>query len=142
VLPDPPDTFVGFPPPVPEPTLSPDGLRGLAACGGIARGRARVLRDVSEAHELAPGEILVAPYADIGWSPLFLVAAGVVTDLGGPLSHAAVVAREYGVPTVVNVKTGTRTIRTGDEIEVDGGAGTVRVVLRAEDRAAPEEHAR
>ena len=67
----------------------------------------------------------------MGWSPLFLVAAAIVTDLGGPLSHAAIVAREYGVPTVVNVKDGTRVVRTGDEIEVDGARGTVRIVARA-----------
>ncbi|MCC6877045.1 MAG: hypothetical protein IT378_22260, partial [Sandaracinaceae bacterium] len=123
-LPDPPDTFVGLPPPVPEAPVGADDLRGLAACSGLVRGRARVLRAPNEAGELCPGEILVAPYADVGWSPLFLVAAAVVTDLGGPLSHAAVVAREYGVPTVVNVKHGTSRIATGDELEVDGDAGT------------------
>lgn len=128
-LPDPPDTFVGFPPPTEEEEVPPgDALRGLAACSGVVRGKARVLKSPSEAAELEPGEILVAPYADVGWSPLFLVAAAVVTDLGGPLSHAAVVAREYGVPTVVNVKHGSRSISTGDEIEVDGGAGTVRIL--------------
>ncbi len=130
-LPDPPDTVVGFPPPVPEPPVATDALRGLAACGGVVRGKARVLRTSADAAALAPGEILVAPYADVGWSPLFLVAAAVVTDLGGPLSHAAVVAREYGVPTVVNVKNGTRVIETGDELEVDGDAGTVRVIRSA-----------
>lgn len=131
-LPDPPDTFVGFPPPVPEAPRRGDGLRGLAAMSGRVRGRARVLLDPAHAGELEAGEILVAPYADVGWSPLFLVAAAVVTDLGGPLSHAAVVAREYGVPTVVNVKNATRLVSTGDEIEVDGSAGTVRIIARAD----------
>ncbi|MCA9609073.1 MAG: hypothetical protein KC619_25905 [Myxococcales bacterium] len=130
-LPDPPDTFVGFPPPVPEPPADQDALKGLAAMSGRVRGKARVLVDPADAGSLEPGEILVAPYADVGWSPLFLVAGAVVTDLGGPLSHAAVVAREYGVPTVVNVKVGTRLVRTGDELEVDGAAGTVRIVARA-----------
>ncbi|HEY8430119.1 MAG TPA: PEP/pyruvate-binding domain-containing protein [Sandaracinaceae bacterium] len=134
-LPDPPDTFVGFPPPVEEPPPPTDALRGLAACSGIVRGKARVLSTPADAAALVPGEILVAPYADVGWSPLFLVAAAVVTDLGGPLSHAAVVAREYGVPTVVNVKNGTRLIRTGDEIEVDGDAGTVRIVRHVAEAA-------
>lgn len=138
-LPDPPDTFVGFPPPAEEPPAPTDALCGLAASGGLVRGKARVLRTSADAADLRPGEILVAPYADVGWSPLFLVAAAVVTDLGGPLSHAAVVAREYGVPTVVNVKSGTRLIHTGDELEVDGDAGTVRVLhhasVVAEDRA-------
>ncbi len=138
-LPDPPDTFVGFPPPPAELPAPSDALRGLAACSGVVRARARVLHGPGEAAQLAPGEVLVAPYADVGWSPLFLVAAAVVTDLGGPLSHAAVVAREYGVPTVVNVKNGTRFIRTGDLVEVDGAAGTVRVLQPAAELAAAEE---
>jgi pyruvate,water dikinase len=130
-LPDPPDTFVGFPPPLPIPPKDRDALTGLAACAGVVRARARVLLDPSDAASLRSGEVLVAPYADVGWSPLFLVAGAVVTDLGGPLSHAAVVAREYGVPTVVNVKNGTRVIASGDLVEVDGAAGTVRVIERA-----------
>ncbi|HJL15226.1 MAG TPA: PEP/pyruvate-binding domain-containing protein [Sandaracinaceae bacterium LLY-WYZ-13_1] len=135
-LPDPPDSFAGFPPPVEAPDETADLLTGLAACSGVVRGSARVLRDAHDASTLEPGEILVAPWADVGWSPLFLVAAGVVTDLGGPLSHAAVVAREYGVPTVVNVKVGTKVIHTGDEVEVDGGAGTVRILARVDRPAA------
>lgn len=142
-LPDPPDTFVGFPPlaePSPEVT---DALTGLAACSGVARGKARVLSDASEASSLRAGEVLVAPYADVGWSPLFLVAAAVVTDLGGPLSHAAVVAREYGIPVVVNVKRGTKWISTGDHVEVDGSRGVVRILARATelDVAAAQAHA-
>ena len=62
---------------------------------------------------------------DVGWTPLFLVAAGVVTELGGPLSHAAVVAREFGIPTVVNVAGAMRAVRTGDWLRVDGDRGTV-----------------
>ncbi|MEC7518960.1 MAG: PEP/pyruvate-binding domain-containing protein [Myxococcota bacterium] len=130
-LPDPPDTFVGFPPAPTGDGAPADALTGLAACSGRVVGKARVLMSPADADTLEAGEILVAPYADVGWSPLFLVAGAVVTDLGGPLSHAAVVAREYGVPTVVNVKGGTRSIQTGDELEVDGAAGTVRVLSRA-----------
>ncbi len=137
-LPDPPGTFVGFPPPVPDPPASQDAMTGLPAMSGRVRARARVLIDPADACALEPGEILVAPYADVGWSPLFLVAAAVVTDLGGPLSHAAVVAREYGVPTVVNVKVGTRLVRTGDLLEVDGAAGTVRIIERAPAQATLE----
>ena len=66
----------------------------------------------------------------MGWSPLFLVASAVVTDLGGPLSHAAIVLREYGVPSVVNVKSGTRLLRTGDKVRVEGGAGRVHILSR------------
>jgi pyruvate,water dikinase len=130
-LPDPPDTFVGYPPEAELPPPSTDALFGLAASSGVSEGLARVLLVPSDAADLRPGEVLVAPYADVGWSPLFLCASAVVTDLGGPLSHASVVAREYGVPMVVNVKVGTRTIATGDRIRVDGDTGAVYVVSRA-----------
>lgn len=141
-LPDPPQTFIGFPPPVPasapKQAADPRTLHGLAASSGVVRARARVLRSPVEASALRPGEILVAPYADVGWSPLFLVAAAVVTDLGGPLSHAAVVAREYGVPTVVNVANATRLIRSGDRLEVDGAAGRVRLLDPDQPGADPQ----
>jgi len=130
-LPDPPDTFVGFPPPVPELPAETGTLSGLAASSGRVTARVRVLLSPAQAGELLAGEVLVAPYADVGWSPLFLVAAAVVTDLGGPLSHAAIIAREYGVPSVMNVKSGTRALHTGDLVEVDGDRGTVRVVESA-----------
>jgi pyruvate,water dikinase len=117
---------------VPSPIPDTDALTGLAASSGKVRGRARVLASPTEASALELGEVLVAPYADVGWSPLFTVAGAVVTDLGGPLSHASIVAREYGVPSVVNVKHGTRLIRTGDLVEVDGDAGTVRIVEAAD----------
>ncbi len=100
-------------------------LRGTAGAHGRATGRARVVRDPREGAALQPGEILVAPYTDVGWTPLFLVAAAVVTDLGGPLSHSCVVAREYGIPAVVSVHRATRRIRTGDRITVDGDRGLV-----------------
>jgi pyruvate,water dikinase len=127
-LPDPPDTFVGFPPPPQAPAPGTDALSGLGASSGRVEGIARVLTSASQADAFLPGEILVAPYADVGWSPLFLAARAVITDLGGPLSHAAIVAREYGVPAVVNVKVGTRVIRTGDRLLVDGDAGTVQIL--------------
>lgn len=129
-LPDPPDTFVGFPPPL----AALDGtseLRGVGASSGKAIGRARVLKSAHEAGSLLSGEILVSHHADVGWSPLFLAAGGLVTDLGGALSHASVVAREFGLPAVVNVKTGTRVIATGDLVEVDGDHGMVRVLEKA-----------
>jgi len=100
-------------------------LNGLAASPGRVTGPARVINDLSVEANLHPGEILVAPFTDVGWTPLFLVAAAVVTDLGGPLSHSSVVAREYGIPAVVNTKEGTQVIKTGDLITVDGDAGRV-----------------
>jgi pyruvate,water dikinase len=126
--PDPPPTFVGAPPPVVLPPVGGDVLRGLAAASGVVQGRARVLNGEDELDALEPGEILVVHTTDVGWTPLFLVAAGVVTELGGPLSHAAVVAREFGVPSVVNVPDVTRVLRTGDIVRVDGDRGTVERV--------------
>ena len=74
---------------------------------------------------IEPGEILVAPVTDAGWTPLFVAAAGIVVDVGGTLSHGSTVAREYGLPAVVNVKHGTRMIRTGQTNTVDGSRGVV-----------------
>ena len=126
--PDPPATFVGVPPPVVMPPSGGNLMRGLAASPGVVEGRARVLVREDEMDALQPGEILVVHTTDVGWTPLFLVAAGVVTELGGPLSHAAVVAREFGVPSVVNVVGATRAIRTGDFLRVDGDRGVVALV--------------
>ncbi|HXN32610.1 MAG TPA: PEP-utilizing enzyme, partial [Polyangiaceae bacterium] len=100
-------------------------LRGIPASSGVVEAKARVLLREDEMDALQPGEILVVHTTDVGWTPLFLVAAGVVTELGGPLSHAAVVAREFGVPSVVNVAGATHAIRTGDTLRVDGDRGMV-----------------
>jgi pyruvate,water dikinase len=126
--PDPPVTFVGTPPPVVLPPSGGDVMRGLPASAGVVQGPARVLFREEQMDELQPGEVLVVHTTDVGWTPLFLVAAGVVTELGGPLSHAAIVAREFGVPSVVNVVGATRAIRTGDVLRVDGDRGTVERV--------------
>jgi pyruvate,water dikinase len=96
----------------------------------VIEARARVLTSAEHMGELEPGEVLVTHTTDVGWTPLFLVAAGVVTELGGPLSHAAVVAREFGVPTVVNVAGATVAIRTGDLLRIDGDRGVVERVAR------------
>jgi phosphohistidine swiveling domain-containing protein len=129
-LPDPPDTFVGYPPPVSIEAPDTDTLVGLSACAGDVTGTVRVLESPADAADFQAGEILVSACADVGWSPLFLVASAVITDLGGPLSHAAIVLREYGVPSVVNVKSGTRLLRTGDQVRVEGGAGRVHILSR------------
>lgn len=105
----------------------PDGrrLQGLGISAGRVRGRVRVLFGVGEAHTLEDGEILVAPAVDPGWTPLLGRAGGLVLELGSLLSHGAVIAREYGVPGVVNLAGVTRTLRTGMEVTVDGSRGTV-----------------
>ncbi|HSN97530.1 MAG TPA: PEP-utilizing enzyme, partial [Candidatus Nanopelagicales bacterium] len=124
--PDPPPTFVGRPPPLTLPPAAGMRLQGLPASGGVVEGRARVLEPGAASFDaLKPGEVLVSRTTDVGLSPLFLVAAAVVTELGGPLSHASIVAREYGVPAVVNVPGATLAIRTGDRLRVDGDRGIV-----------------
>ncbi len=107
-------------------------MNGLPGSSGRVTGKARVMFDPREEPRLAAGEVLVVPYADVGWTPLFLSASAVVMSLGGPLSHACVVAREYGIPAVVNVKGATEAIQSGDVVTVDGDRGIVRV-KRAED---------
>lgn len=103
-------------------------LQGLGCSRGVQEGRARVILSVQDAGELEAGEILVAPHTDPGWTPLFLVCAALVTETGGVLSHGATIAREYGVPGVVNVTDATKKIQTGDIIRVNGTTGSVSVV--------------
>jgi rifampicin phosphotransferase len=108
----------------PPPTA--DGaLVGTAASAGTVTGPARVVLDPTGAH-LVPGEVLVAPSTDPGWTPLFLTAGGLVMEMGGANSHGAVVAREYGIPAVVGVPDATGRISTGEQVEVDGTHGLVR----------------
>ena len=123
--PDPPATFIGAPPSVVLPPSGGDMLRGTPASTGVVEGTARVILTADKMGDLQPGEILVVHTTDVGWTPLFLIAAGVVTELGGPLSHAAVVAREFGVPSVVNVSGATLAIKTGDRLRIDGDRGVV-----------------
>jgi pyruvate,water dikinase len=105
------------------------GLKGLPACGGRVRGTARVIMRAADAARLSKGEILVARAADPGWTPVFPLVGGLVLEIGGQLSHGAIVAREYGVPAVVNVRNATKLIRDGSTITVDGWTG---LVLEAE----------
>ena len=103
-------------------------LRGQTASPGRCEGPARVILDPAVDVELRPGEVLVAPYTDPAWTPLFLTAGAAVVEVGSFLSHAGTVAREYGLPCVVDVPDCTTRIRTGDRLLVDGDAGTVRVL--------------
>lgn len=99
-------------------------IRGTPASPGIARGVAHVMHSSAGAR-LEPGEVLVAPATDPGWTPLFLTASALVMEMGGMMSHGAVVAREYGIPAVVGVPDATTRIATGERVVVDGSAGTV-----------------
>lgn len=112
-------------------------LIGLPGAGGTARGLVRVLREVDD--EFEDGEVLVASMTDTAWTPLFLAAAAVITDSGGPLSHATIVAREIGIPAVVNTKAATSELGDGDLVEVDGDRGLVRVIARAGEQAHRED---
>lgn len=129
-----PANWTGNPEPVTASvaTFDSDRLVGLAASPGVAVGRARVVLDPEEDTEpLDSDEILVANTTDPGWMSMFLGAGGMVVDVGGPMSHAAIVARELSVPCVINTMVGTRTIRSGDLLRVDGSAGTVEILKRA-----------
>jgi len=102
-------------------------FRGIAVSPGLVQGKARVILHAQEGFVL-PGEVLVAPFTDPGWTPYFLNAAAIVIDQGGLLSHGSIIAREYGIPCVVNVGPATRVIKTGQTIEVDGNRGAVRIL--------------
>lgn len=127
-----PERFRGRPHPLPPtPPPNADVLRGTPVSPGIAVGRARVILDPERDGPLEPGEILVAPVTDAGWTPLFVLAGGLAVDIGSALSHGSTVAREYGLPAVANLRIATRAIRTGDLVRVDGTAGVVSVLERA-----------
>lgn len=129
----PPDTWTGNPEPESVDTASErrDTIEGVAGSPGSVEGTARVISDPSVDDPPEPGEILVCAMTDPSWAPMFVMAEAVVIDIGGPASHGAIVARELGVPCVINTQTGTRDIRTGDRLSVDGDAGVVHVIERA-----------
>jgi rifampicin phosphotransferase len=109
-----------------------DGLHGSPVSPGSTEGRVRVVRDPRQAH-LLPGEILVCPGTDPSWTPLFLSAAGLVMEVGGMMTHGAVVAREYGIPAIVGVDQATTRLRTGERIRIDGSSGQI---VRLDDGAS------
>ncbi|HKV58001.1 MAG TPA: PEP/pyruvate-binding domain-containing protein [Ktedonobacteraceae bacterium] len=118
----------------PEATLTSEqgnatanALKGSPASAGLVSGKARVILDPNGAR-LEPGEILVAPSTDPGWTPLFFTASGLVMEMGGPMSHGAIVAREYGIPAVVGVTGAIEHITTGQHITVDGSRGIISLV--------------
>jgi phosphohistidine swiveling domain-containing protein len=122
--------YGGGPPRRAEPARlahSRGALRGTPSSPGVASGLARVARRLDEAYGVRPGEILVAAFADPGWTPLFGRIAAIVTETGGLLSHTAVIAREYGIPAVLAVPSVAERVKTGDRLRVDGGAGTVEL---------------
>lgn len=108
-----------------------DGLKGIPASPGIVEGVVRVLRHENELSQLQPGEILVAAITAPSWASAFSVVSGVVTDIGGLMSHAAIVCREYGMPAVVSTGFATALLKTGQRVRIDGYKGSVTVLERA-----------
>jgi pyruvate,water dikinase len=107
--------------------VPPGSLIGLAVSAGTIEGRARVILDIADA-DLQAGDILVTAYTDPSWSPLFVVIKGLVTEVGGLMTHGAVIAREYGLPAVVGVEHATRLISDGQRIRVNGTDGYVEIL--------------
>ncbi len=124
-----PETFEGRPGVEVFEPAGGDAFEGWAASPGAARGRVLVLNSLADGADLAPGDIIVAQSTDPSWTPLFLIAGGLVLENGGPLSHAAIVAREFGLPAVLNLKGATRVFKSGEHVEVDGALGVVTRVL-------------
>ena len=104
------------------------GVHGYAASPGVAEGPARVVRDVNEIGSVQQGEVLVCSVTAPSWAPVFPKIAAAVSDIGGMMSHAAIIAREYGLPAVVGTGHATKQIKTGDHVRVDGDTGVVTIL--------------
>jgi pyruvate,water dikinase len=105
-----------------------DTINGVAASAGQVTAPARVLSGPEDFGQMQPGEVLVAGITTPAWTSLFAMASAVVTDVGGPLSHSSIVAREYAIPAVLGTGVATRRIRSGQSVRVDGDAGTVTLL--------------
>ena len=105
-------------------------IKGFAGAAGCVEGMVRKVERVEDGTQIQPGEILVTSVTNIGWTPLFPRLAAIVTDIGAPLSHAAIIARELGIPAVVGCGNATLLLKTGDHVRVDGEHGTVEVLSR------------
>lgn len=103
-------------------------LTGRPVSAGCVEGICRVALSPEEAAQLQPGEILIAPITDVAWTPYFSVIAGLATDIGSSVSHGAVIAREYGLPAVVNLRSASTRFKTGDRVRLDGGKGTLELL--------------
>jgi pyruvate,water dikinase len=132
-----PEMWKGMPSPITDDagTHTENLISGIGVSAGVVAGRVRVVTDPSF-DEVEPDEVLVAPTTDPSWSSIMFISSALVVDIGGALSHAAVVARELGIPCVVNTRTGTRALRTGDRVRVDGSTGTVEILHRASQATA------
>jgi len=111
-------------------TVLSSTIKGIAGAVGCVEGVVRRIDRVEDGNQLQPGEILVTTITNVGWTPLFPRLAAIVTDVGAPLSHAAIVARELGIPAVVCCGNATMLLKTGDRVRVDGGSGTVEILTQ------------
>lgn len=124
-----PDICIGMPQPIQaEQSENETTLHGNCVCRGKVYGRARIVKNFEDAQKLEKGEIMIAPFTDIGWSPFYSVISALITEVGSTLSHGAVVAREFCLPTIVNVKMATKIIHDGDYLCVDASRGTVTIL--------------
>jgi phosphohistidine swiveling domain-containing protein len=105
-------------------------IKGFAGSAGCVEGIVRRIDRVEDGNQVQPGEILVTTITNIGWTPLFPRLSAIITDVGAPLSHAAIVARELGIPAVVGCGNATMLLKTGDRVRVDGGRGTVEILTK------------
>lgn len=122
------DIYNANAPTAPHSIDTADTIKGFAGALGIIEGTVRRLDRLEDSDQLRPGEILVTTMTNIGWTPLFPRAAAIITDLGAPLSHTAIVARELGIPAVVGCGDATMRLKTGDRFRVDGGKGLVEIL--------------
>ena len=122
-----PQIFMGVPEPLQPRREAGGALVGKPVSRGVVTGKARVVRTLEEASALEAGEILIAPITDVGWTPYFSLISGLATDVGSAVSHGAVVAREYGLPAVVDLRTATSRFVTGDRVTLDGDHGLLKL---------------
>ena len=125
------DIYIGKPVPNVYDAGQNDGLiAGVPVSNGECEGIVRIVNSADDADKLQKGEIMVAKFTDIGWTPYYSIVNGLITEIGSSLSHGAVVAREYGLPTIVNVKGATQLLKDGDHIVMNASKGTIHVQTR------------
>jgi pyruvate,water dikinase len=125
-----PAVVYGYNPPYPiAPVIDPSDniLLGIPASQGQIQGRVKIVRTLQEAHEIDKNTILVVPYTDSGWAPILVQAGGLIAEVGGKLSHGAIIAREYGIPAVMDVRGATYLLQDGQQVRIDGYKGTVEM---------------
>ncbi|GAB6028776.1 hypothetical protein CHUAL_004591 [Chamberlinius hualienensis] len=130
-----PDFIIGYPEPIkeldtdiPRDSSSVICIKATTACQGYVRGKVRVVVHIEDAHQIQPSDILITYGTDIGWSPYFPLLAGIVTEIGGLISHGAVIAREYGLPCLIAAEDATKIFRSGDEVVLNATKGTIELI--------------